>query len=211
MLKQIAQKLLQHQPRCFYSQRPQAAVLIPLTDEPCPKIIFTRRAVHLSTHGGEVAFPGGKQEADDPSLEITALRESHEEINLPPEAVNILGRTGSVISRFGLEVTPFVGLIPADTRLEPNQDELDIIFRVPLVFFLDSDNLHIDPVKTAWGEYPMPAYQYEDHRIWGLTALILVEFLNITLDARIPLQAPQLTQDVKDQRQLSQPREQGTP
>ncbi len=139
-------------------------------------------------------FRVAKRDREDTSLEITALRESHEEINLAPEAVKILGRTGSVISRFGLEVTPFVGIVADNTTLIPNTEELDVIFKVPLSFFLEPENLRVDQFRIAHKNYSMPAYQFENHLIWGLTAIILVEFLNITLETDIPLDVPQFSE-----------------
>ena len=194
MLNRIEKKLSDHIPRSINARLPEAAVLIPVTNSSEPAVIFTRRALHLSTHSGEVAFPGGKREQDDKDLEMTALRESHEEVNLPPQSVKILGRTGSVISRFGLEVTPYVGVIPEDICLKPNIEELDRIFHVPLEFFLTPGNLRIDQWEVDNKHYQMPSYRYDDYLIWGLTAIILAEFLNITLDANIPLDVPQLTE-----------------
>ncbi|MDD7804340.1 MAG: CoA pyrophosphatase [Endozoicomonas sp. (ex Botrylloides leachii)] len=191
MFHRIQQRLSSHQPRSIKTKLPQAAVLLPVTNAPSPELIFTRRAMHLSTHAGEVSFPGGKYDHQDSSLETTALRESFEEINLYPTDVKILGRTGSVISRFGIEVTPYVGVIPADIKLKPNMQELDKIFRAPISFFLDSSNLRKDRKYINNQMIEMPSYHYKGYIIWGLTAIILTEFLNITLDACIPLDAPQ--------------------
>ncbi len=193
MLNQITQRLADHIPRTFNTDLPQAAVLIPVTNTENPELILTRRASHLSTHSGEVALPGGKREPRDTSLQTTALRESYEEINLPPNNVNIIGQMGSVISRFGLEVTPFVGIVPGNIELTPNINELDRIFHVPLTFFLTQEALRIDQWKVENKSYNMPAYQYDDYLIWGLTAIILAEFLNTTLDANIPLDPPQFS------------------
>ncbi|SVD55817.1 uncharacterized protein METZ01_LOCUS408671, partial [marine metagenome] len=90
---------------------PQAAVLIALTNEKDPKILYTLRSNKLSSHSGEVSFPGGKYEECDENLVDTALRESHEEIGLKRSEVNILGSLDSVVSRFNISVTPFVGVI----------------------------------------------------------------------------------------------------
>ncbi|MGO0306622.1 CoA pyrophosphatase [Endozoicomonas acroporae] len=190
MLNQVEERLLNHQPRTINAQLPEAAVLIPITNAPEPELVFTRRAPHMSTHSGEVAFPGGKRDLSDRDLVHTALRESFEEIALPPEAVRIIGQTGSVVSRFGLEVTPIVGIIAADTPLRANMAELDRIFKVPLSYFLDKDNLTFNHWKLRNQDYMMPSFYYEEYLIWGLTAVMLVEFLNITLDADISLNAP---------------------
>ncbi|WP_257294903.1 CoA pyrophosphatase [Endozoicomonas sp. YOMI1] len=190
MLNQVEERLQNHQPRTIDAQLPEAAVLIPITNASEPELVFTRRAPHMSTHSGEVAFPGGKRDLSDRDLVHTALRESFEEIALPPEAVRIIGQTGSVVSRFGLEVTPIVGIIAADTPLRANMAELDRIFKVPLSYFLDKNNLTLNHWKLLNQDYMMPSFYYGEYLIWGLTAVMLVEFLNITLDADISLNAP---------------------
>ncbi|MFC6670130.1 NUDIX hydrolase [Marinobacterium aestuariivivens] len=82
-----------------------------------------------------MAFPGGKQDATDPDLLFTALREAEEEIGLDPGSVDVLGSLGQVMSKHRLQVTPWVGIVPADVRLEPSPFELESLFRVPLSFF----------------------------------------------------------------------------
>ena len=193
MLDQVRNRLYDHQPRALNTQLPEAAVLIPITNAVEPELVFTRRAPHMTTHSGEVAFPGGKRDPVDADLEATALRESFEEIGLSPNTVNVIGRTGSVISRFGLEVTPIVGIIQHDTQFTANTAELDRIFKVPLSYFLDKENVMFNRWKMCKKDYHMPSFSFNEYLIWGLTAVMLVEFLNITLDAQIPLDAPQFT------------------
>ncbi|MFK0570555.1 CoA pyrophosphatase [Endozoicomonas sp.] len=193
MLDQVENRLLNHQPRTINAELPEAAVLIPITDAREPELVFTRRATHMNTHSGEVAFPGGKRDPGDHDLIATALRESFEEIALPPENVRVIGQTGSVISRFGIEVTPIVGIIEADTPLKANLAELDRIFKVPLSYFLDEQHLTFNHWKMRNQDYQMPSFYYGEYLIWGLTAVMLVEFLNITLDTKIPLDAPQFS------------------
>lgn len=193
MLTQLEHRLTAHHPRKINALLPKAAVLIPVTDHSDPKLIFTRRAPHMSTHSGEVAFPGGKQDHSDRDLIETALRESEEEIGLDRTRVRVLGETGTIISRYGLEVTPVVGIVDREAKLTANTDELDRIFHVPLRYFLNRNNLTIDHWQMQDQNYQMPCYWYGEYRIWGLTAIILAEFLNITLDADIPLDAPQMS------------------
>ena len=193
MLAQVQQRLHDYSPRIINAPLPKAAVLIPVTNHSQPEIILTRRASHMSTHSGEVAFPGGKQDDTDNSLIDTALRESQEEIGLMPEDVQVIGQVETVISRFGIEVTPIVGVVEASTELTANAAELDRIFRVPLQFFLDKQNLKYDSLKDQGLAYQMPSFQYQEYRIWGLTAMMLVDFLNVTLDADIAMDAPDIS------------------
>jgi len=116
---------------------PQAAVLIALTNEKDPKILYTLRSNKLSSHSGEVSFPGGKYEEGDKNLVDTALRESHEEIGLKRSEVNILGSLDSMVSRFNISVTPFVGIISKETKTNSDSEEIEVCFKVPLSFLLD--------------------------------------------------------------------------
>ena len=189
ILDQVQNRLKNHRPRTISARLPEAAVLIPLTDASEPELIFTRRAAHMNTHSGEVAFPGGKRDFADQSLVQTALRESYEEMALPPEQVTVIGQGDAVVSRFGLKVTPVVGIIAAGTPLTANTAELDRIFSVPLSYFLDAKNLTFSPLKTGNEPIELPSFRYNEFLIWGLTAIILTEFLNTTVDAGIALQA----------------------
>jgi 8-oxo-dGTP pyrophosphatase MutT (NUDIX family) len=196
LLTDIEQRLKNHKPRIIESTFPEAAVLVPLitnSQGQVTELILTRRATHLDKHSGEVAFPGGKRETLDPNLAFTALRESHEEIDLNPDRVKVIGELGPVISRFGMKVTPFVGSVPEGYPLKANIEELDRIFTVPLDFLTDPENLQFDHWNMNEKRYSMPSYQYGEYLIWGLTAIMLVEFLNVTMDTAIPLDAPQFS------------------
>ena len=196
MLNLIRQQLAEHAPRQLAIDMPEAAVLIAVTScDTNPEIIFTRRSSRLNTHSGEVAFPGGKRDPDDLDLSYTALRESHEEIGLHRDKVELIGPVGDVISRFGIKVTPFVGVIDPAVELVANPDELDRIFRVPVSYFLEAESLRTDELKYRHMTFHVPAWQYEEYQIWGLTAIMLVEFLNVTLNAGIPLNVPQMNGD----------------
>lgn len=177
MLEKLRQRLQAHTPRRMRLAMPRAAVLMPIVDRPEPTLLFTRRAGHLSTHSGQVAFPGGKREDADPDLLATALRESEEEIALPPERVELLGRLSDVISLHGILVTPYVGLIPPDLPLTPDPTELDAIFEVPLELFLEDRRHHTDVIPVEGRPHYVPSYHTQGQVIWGLSAMMLVELL----------------------------------
>ena len=126
---------------------PKAAVLIAITDEESPEIIYTLRSNKVSSHQGEVSFPGGMQEDSDKNLTMTALRESEEEIGLPQDCVNILGSLDTMVSRFNISVTPFVGIIPPDIELNSSSDEIQACFNVPLSFLLEDKRYRNDAVS----------------------------------------------------------------
>lgn len=160
-------------------------MLLAITDSSQPEIILTRRARHLSSHSGEVSFPGGKWDETDRSLAMTALRESEEEIGLPPSAVEVINVQSPHYSKHGIKVTPYVGIVPPDIPLQPNPHELDAIFSVPVEFFLEDRRTQTDVFINRGQEWWAPVYHYEGFKIWGLTARVLVEFLNRALDAGI--------------------------
>ena len=188
MLRKLENRLIRYQPdNPLKGQGDQAAVLIAITQSEHPGVLLTRRADGLSSHAGEVALPGGKRDSSDASLLDTALRESAEEIGLPAPRTRIIGRLRSFESKYGLDVTPFVGLIPQDLPLVINRQELDTLFYVPLSFLLGDPRSSTDRIVRRDEIYLAPVYIYQGHKVWGLTSRILVEFLNVGLDAGIPV------------------------
>ncbi|MBC6428439.1 MAG: CoA pyrophosphatase [Cellvibrionales bacterium] len=148
-----------------------AAVLIAISAPPAAaEIIFTRRAAHLSSHAGQVSFPGGRWETQDGALHQTALREAHEELSLPPQQVALKGQLASRISAKGLRVTPFVGQVPAGLKLTPCVTETAAVFRVPLRFFTQVRPVRVDCIQRADGRARVAAWDYQGFEIWGLTA-----------------------------------------
>jgi 8-oxo-dGTP pyrophosphatase MutT (NUDIX family) len=186
----IAQKLSQYQPRTLTAElQTPAAVLVAITDDARnPEVILTRRAQHMPTHKGQIAFPGGKAEVYDIDLVATALREAYEEVALKPETVAVVGQMGQVLSRQGFVVTPIIGVVPTSVvnQLIPNLSELDRIFTVPLRFFIDAKPT-MDALPIVEGVRQVPSFYYDEYRIWGMTAFILAEFVNLVYDARIDL------------------------
>ncbi|MGQ9426340.1 CoA pyrophosphatase [Gilvimarinus sp. F26214L] len=163
----------------------EAAVLVPVTDHCEPEIVLTKRADHLTSHGGEVSFPGGKWEAGDPSLVFTALRESEEEIGLSPALVEVLNVGPPLYSLWGIKVTPYLGIVPHNVQLEANPAELHSLFRVPVRYFLEDRRSRTDVYFNNGREWWSPVYHYDGYKIWGLTARILVQFLNDAWNAGI--------------------------
>lgn len=184
LLKQLINSVQQHEARTIdQPSLAQAGVLVAITDEAEPHLVLTRRADHLSTHSGEVAFAGGKRDETDPDIVFTALREAEEEINLQSHHVKIIGELDQVVSRFGYVVTPIVGIIPADITFTANLDELDAVFKVPLRFFLDTQPHDY----FERGKISIPSFHYDGFRIWGLTAMMITEMMNNHLDAEIAI------------------------
>ena len=187
MLNNITEKIKSYSGNPPVEELRKAAVLIAITDSKDPELIYTLRSNKVGSHGGEVSFPGGMYEEEDNTLQNTALRESQEETGLDKAKVNILGPIDTVVSRFNVSVTPYVGIVPDDIELNDNSDEIEACFRVPLSFLLEDKRHRNDEINRNGDIFFMPAYQYDSYIIWGLTAMITVDFLNIALDAKIDL------------------------
>ena len=172
------------------SGRPQASVLIAILNYgeyiESPELIYTQRSGHLSTHSGEVSFPGGKAEDGDASLFDTALRESNEEMSLNGEDVTMLGKLDYLISRHKIEVNPFIATVDKAQDLEANE-EIQEIFTVPLSFLLDSKNIKRESIERQGSVWEVPTWSLKNQKIWGLTAMITVNFLNVCFDANIEI------------------------
>jgi 8-oxo-dGTP pyrophosphatase MutT (NUDIX family) len=168
-----------------FDQRDVAAVLIPVIDADSPSVLLTLRASALGSHAGEVAWPGGRQDLEDESLLVTALRETHEEIGVRPAQVEVVGELRPFISKFGLLVTPFVGVLQDPVDLVPNPDELEAVFTVPIDYLLDDPRTQTDIIERHGERHVVPVYHYDGFKIWGLTSMILREFLNGALGAGI--------------------------
>lgn len=160
--------------------RNKAAVLVAIAGKYPEEesLLLTQRAEHLSIHGGEVAFPGGKWEPDDQNLLETALRESHEEVGLEPSRVNIIDELPANYTRAGMCVSPYVGRIESTSGLEMNLSELQSIFWVPVDFFFEDSRVRTDIFEFKGQEYWSPAYSWMGYTIWGFTARVIVEVVN---------------------------------
>lgn len=167
----------------------RAAVLIPLVMRHEPTVLLTLRTAHLSTHSGQIAFPGGKLDDTDATPEAAALREAHEEIGLNPQLVEILGQLPEYLTGSAFHVTPVVGLVQPDFSLNPNRHEVDDVFEVPLHFLMNPAHhrhhrLHWQGVQREWLSMPYRRGTHE-YFIWGATAGMLRNFYRF-LTAQTP-------------------------
>ena len=152
-----------------------ASVLVPIVTHGAGlTVLFTQRTTHLRAHSGQVSFPGGRAEPEDASPEFTALRETQEEIGLPPERVEVLARMPEYLTRTGYRVTPVVGLVVPPLELVPDPREVEEVFEVPLAFLLDPANHQRETRELAGKTVGFWVMQYERHRIWGATAGMLM-------------------------------------
>ncbi|HEY0200080.1 MAG TPA: CoA pyrophosphatase [Burkholderiaceae bacterium] len=159
-------------------QPTQAAVLVPIVlRDAGATVLLTERTAHLSTHSGQVAFPGGRTEPDDASPAATALRETEEEVGIAPQWVEVLGPLSIYVTGTAFIVTPVVGLVRPGFVLQPNAYEVADVFEVPLAFLMNPANhrrhqFDNDGVRREW--FSMP-YQDgpKEYFIWGATAGML--------------------------------------
>ena len=187
IIPQLRDRLRYYRPS---PDRVDAAVLVPVTDEATPHIILTRRASHMSSHAGEVAFPGGKCDSSDSSIIATALRESREEIGLPEESVEVIGELDAFTSKVGLRVQPIIGMVPSDLILLPNPGEIESIFRVPVEFFLTEKVSYTHRFRFMGNEVIVPNFNYGDYVIWGLPAFMIVDLIKRAYDHEVDFQWP---------------------
>ena len=197
MLSKIKKRLIDFEGNLPSDLLPQASVLVALTESNDPELIYTLRSKKVSSHSGEVAFPGGMKEEGDKTLEMTALRESFEEIGLDQKEVTVFGPLNTLVSRFNISVTPYVGSVPEDVVLTDESEEIDALFKVPISFLLKDDRFRNDPINRNGKVYYVPAYKYQSYVIWGLTAMITVDFLNLACDAGIDLSNPTIIKEKK--------------
>ena len=192
MLNSVLQRVQNYSPRALATQPHfrEAAVLMALTRSANPELLLTLRAQGLSTHGGEVAFPGGRRDPEDADLMYTALREAQEEVGLSPSLVEVVGSLSEVVSRHGVKVTPYVGIVPDSIKYCANADEIDSVFSVPLDFFASDPREMTHRIDYLGRTWYVPSYQFAGYKIWGLTAVMLVELVNLVYDTHIILTEP---------------------
>lgn len=135
------------------------------------------RSTYNGVHSSQIAFPGGKVEIEDFDLKQTALRETHEEIGIHPNLINVVRAFTEVyIPPSNYMVYPFLGYSRDELQFKLQDDEVAGIIEFPLVDFLDDNILQITKIKTSYAEnISVPGFQVRDHFIWGATAMILSE------------------------------------
>ncbi|RPE03120.1 CoA pyrophosphatase [Candidatus Pantoea deserta] len=151
----------------------QAAVLVPVVARETPGLLLTRRSRELRKHAGQVAFPGGMQDASDASLVATALREAHEEVGIAPDEVKVIGQLAPVTSSTGFRVTPVVGIISPDIKLQINPDEVESAFEMPLEEALRLNRYASLEIHRAGQRHPVWLSIYQEYLVWGMTAGII--------------------------------------
>jgi 8-oxo-dGTP pyrophosphatase MutT (NUDIX family) len=163
-----------------------AAVLVPLfrKGKDC-HLLFTKRTDQVKYHKGEISFPGGTFDKEDLELQQTALREAFEEIGLKENDIQILGALDDIVTITEFIVTPFVGLFPYPYVFQVSPIEIAELIEVPLSLLLDEKCFGEREILQGEKRRIVYTYQYGKHTIWGATALILKQFLDLISSSRV--------------------------
>ena len=165
----------------------RAAVLVAILLEPEPSLILTQRTSTLSTHSGQIAFAGGSLDASETPIQA-ALREADEEIGLEPKHVRVLGLLNDVWTPAGFHVTPVVGIVSSQAQLKPNPAEVAKLLVVPIADLRFIEVTYEQKTLPASARVPVfenreravPHYLWQGTDIWGMTAFVIQEFLELT-------------------------------
>ena len=157
----------------------RACVLIPLVHSNGDwSILFSRRSPNLAAHSGQIAFPGGAVEEGE-ALEAAAIREAEEEVGIPTDRVELIGRLDDLITNSGFLVAPFVGIIHERIDYVLQESEVDEVFEVPVDALLQPAQPEVRYVAFRTRQYPAYFYRFKQYEIWGLTGRILKGFLDL--------------------------------
>lgn len=187
VLQRLEQRLPLHD-RPWTGSGRQAAVLVTLSDEAQPRVLLGRRAAHLPLHPGEMAFPGGKREAEDSGPWITAKREACEEVALSPEHVHPLGELPALVTRTEFEVHPCIARIPVDMAFKAAPEEFDALLQPPLELFAQAQRFRLETFRDGEHLRKVPHYDLDGEQVWGVTAAVLAQLVNLAYDAGLDLQ-----------------------
>lgn len=162
-------------------------LLYPKDGEYC--ILLNKRTDTVDDHKGEISFPGGRKDPEDKTLLDTALRETHEEMGISPDDVDVLGEIDDVPTNTSYLISTFVGTIPYPYEFAPSEAEVAEVLEVPISTLMDINSTR-DEVRVRDGELVNSvSYSYDGHLIFGATARILSRFLEL-LDTAPEREAP---------------------
>lgn len=176
-----------HEPEVVTDEPRQAAVIVPVIErESGPSILFTKRADHLPDHPGQMSFPGGGREPEDASLRETATREGNEEIGLRPAEVSFVGRLDDIRTITRYSVRPFVATIP-DREYEPYDGEVAEVAVLSVSGLTDLSNYDSERREHPhYGDIRLHYFRVGGYTVWGATARMLVQFLELATDWEMP-------------------------
>lgn len=161
----------------------RAAVLVPVRPKDAAgtelELLLTRRSGSLPSHAGQVAFPGGRIDPTDPTIEQAAMRETHEELGIAPSEVELIAQLDHLYTVTGYHIVPFVGFVSQHVELQPNPFEVERVFSVPFEVLLDPNAWQQRKHARFGLRYRLWHLFYDDEDIWGATAHILRTFIEL--------------------------------
>lgn len=161
----------------------EAAVLVPLLEKDGEvHLLFTRRTDHLRNHAGQISFPGGSRDTEDPTPLHAALRESQEELGLPTREVDVLGMLDESPTTTLFRIQPFVGVIPADYPFQVSAGEIAELIEVPLAHMIRPGSWRTERARFGRIERDVHFFDYGAHVIWGATARIVKNLFEVASD-----------------------------
>ena len=146
------------------------------------QLLLNRRSNLVEEHKGEISFPGGRMDGGDGTLLQTALRETHEEMGVRPDDVEVLGELDDVDTRSSYRVSPFVGTIREGYRFTPNAREVAEVIEVPVAALRSDDAVRHEVRIVDGSPVPLQCYAYDGNVVWGATARILHNLLGLLGD-----------------------------
>jgi 8-oxo-dGTP pyrophosphatase MutT (NUDIX family) len=158
----------------------RAAVLVPIVDRGEAYLVFAKRTDRVGHHRGQISFPGGRIDPGDADDLAAALRESHEEVGLSPSLVEPLGQlddTETVATQF--VITPWVGVVRGPVVWQPDGEEIEKVIEVPVDALLDRGCFRVERWERDGVARDVYFYEYQDDTIWGATARILKQYLDL--------------------------------
>jgi 8-oxo-dGTP pyrophosphatase MutT (NUDIX family) len=159
---------------------PAAVLILVYPRDGDERVLLTVRTELVEHHKGQISFPGGAADADDASPEVTALRETFEEVGIPPHEVEVLGRLDDVRTVSSYRVTPVVGALRYAPRgFTPSPYEVAEVLEVPITHLLDPAHFIEERRERNGDVHYAPSFEYDSYRIWGVTARILNDFLSL--------------------------------
>ncbi len=180
-IQAVARALAGHRKKAIDDPRlSPAAVMVLLYHEGGEyNLVLNRRSNSVAEHKGEIAFPGGRMSEDDKSMLETALRETHEEMGVHPEDVEVLGELDDVATISDYRVSPYVGVVPPEYPFQPDSREVAEVLMVPLSALEDEGNRR-DELRFKDGVVSKAkSYAYDGNLVFGATAAMVTSFLEV--------------------------------
>lgn len=160
----------------FPDYRKSSVMMLFMEKENTPHVLLSLRTDRVSTHKGQVSFPGGSWDETDKDYLETALRETYEEVGIDPAEIEVLGEYDEYISIMGFHVYVYVGALNREVKYIPCADEIEEILEVPFSLFYHEKYDRCEKVTYDGRDYDVYYYTYGSSTIWGMTARILTDF-----------------------------------